>query len=488
MHNAAYGKGADLDKVDLKPYLAQEMRPAPDYSYYDFVIPREVFYHNIPPVNGRRVTAEDVKYVFDYYRSPNSIFSAPLRDIDRVEVVGADVVRFHMKAPFLDFPYTLAGPQLWIFAPEHHQGEKQYWEQQPIGTGPFMVVKSEPGKLLEQVRHEEYRMRGRRDDPRWPGVPLPFLAKETGFVLEATASIASFRSGQTDHFGATDPQQIEDLLITNPDAKVQLSFHTGGTHSKMVLQHKNPILADVRVRRAISMALNRREIITLVYGGLAGFGAPIGWDALEYPAPLDLADLGPYLQYNPEESRRLLTEAGYPGGFELEFLLSGAPDGGHLGIQKMLADVGIRVVFRQVESVVLTNLYTTKDFPGYVEIGANAPGMSGLWEAEVMYAPDAATNYGSINDTVMNDLLARARKTLDHDEQVRLLREIAARDLDQCFYIWLESRHRSEIMQPWLWNMAAHVRGRPVAFGSWSVTLAWIDDRAPAGRGGRKAV
>lgn len=485
LHNRAYGPGKDLDRVELQPHLASEWRAAPDLSYYDFVIPRQARYHDIPPVNGRPVTANDVKYVFDVYRT-NSLFSEGLQDVERVEVIGGDTVRFIMKRPYLDFPFIVGSPQYWIFAPEHFEGPEEHWINQPIGSGPFKMVYGKFRDRWECVRHDGFLLAGRRDEPRWPGIPLPFPDRFIGvFWADDAARKAAFRSNQTDIITLSTTDELEDILATNPETVVQVSSANPSVHTKLVLQHNNPLFKDVRVRRALSMAIDRKAVIDLAYGGAAGYAHPVSWDSLELPAPPLLEDLGPYYQYNPEEARRLLAEAGYPDGFEVEWTVSSISDHDQVVAQQW-AQVGVRVKFVQVESTVLTNLINTKKFPGIVATGAT-PGLSGLWESVNYFHSRSPINFGNIADPVMDELLERARSTVDPAEQVRLLRQVQEHELSQCNTIWTVANHRYTIWKPWFHYVGDHLRGRGIHFGNTNWAYTWIDDTAPGGRGGKRA-
>ena len=484
--NKRYGAGADMQKDELEAHLADRWSHAPDYSYSDYHIRRETYFHDIEPVNGRLCTAEDVRYCLEVYRK-DSLARAPLEIIDRIEVLpDKETVRVHLKRPALVLDMILSGNNYYIFAREHFEGPKERWERQPIGIGPFKMVNQRVGTggTMETVRHERF---ARRDD-RWAGYQLPFLKefKQISLAAEVTTK-AALRSGQIDFSSISDYVDLQDLISTNPEFIVQVQAPNTTYSTSWTLNLRDPLFQDIRVRRALSLALNRREMIETLLGGMGSGAHAITWTWLGLSDPLTPADLGQWQQYDPAKAKALLAEAGYPNGFELEDMVSGSPSNSDIMVQQYLEQVGVRVKFNQVEGVVATSAFENKSFKHSITrlSGTGSTGYDPIKWAREWFLPGSPKNYGSINDPVMTDLVDRATYTLDADEQRRLLWKIHERELDQSYRLETYVPFSAFVRQPWLGNVASAVQGYFNAWGYHQVTTAWINDKAPAGRGGR---
>src|SRR5215467_5927371 len=142
----------------LEPDLAERWEALDDTTYI-FYLRQDVKWHNKPPVNGRELVAEDVKFTFDRFLTvegnPERLL---LESVDRVEVVDRYTVKFLLKEPFVWLLDTLASPLCtWIIAPEV---VKQYGDlkkvETTIGTGPFMLERYEPNVKTVFRRHPDY--------------------------------------------------------------------------------------------------------------------------------------------------------------------------------------------------------------------------------------------------------------------------------------------------------------------------------------------
>jgi ABC-type transport system substrate-binding protein len=183
----------------------------------------------------------------------------------------------------------------------------------------------------------------------------------------------------------------------------------------------------------------------------------------------------------------LLTEAGYPNGFEMDCVTNGPPENADVMTQQFLEQVGVRVNFVQQESVVARQTLTDKTFK-HAHARLSQTGSTGYDPTKVLrewFLPDSPRNFGSINDPVMTSLIERATYAVDASEQQRLLREIHERDIDQCYRLDRYVAFANFVRQPWVQNAASAVQGYFTAYGYHQVTVVWIDNTGPEGRAGR---
>lgn len=475
------GPGTNWEIPTIVPYLADRVTPARDLSYYDYHI-RETYFHDIPPVNGRRLTAEDVAYSLEVYRThPNSFHSAVLDFVERVEVLDKETVRVYAKRPVLMMDHVLATTELGVFAREHFEGNEDYWKQQPIGSGPFQITKSTYRQTFVGVRYPRYSYQP------ISGYQAPFLRELEGFYFaDAAAQKAAFRTKQIDfYYSRSGREELEDILATNPDVVIHVQAPTA-SYNRIELQLKDPLFQDIRVRRALNMALDRPKMVETLFGGMGSPSHIISYHLLGRTDPFRWDELDQWHQYNPERAKQLLAEAGYPDGFEIEVLVAAPVSDFWVLVAEYFRAIGVRVRFDEKESTVVEATRNRKAFKHAVG-GQSHLGFHAARPALQYFLPESPRNVSSVNDPKAIELVYRAVYSLDPDEQMRLFKELNDYGMDQCFAVETFSEFLTHYFQPWLHNIASTPTGWICCTGTWQWGRAWIDDTAPAGRAGRKA-
>ena len=297
----------------LIPGLAERWRAVDDLTW-EFTLRQGVTWHD-----GRPFTAEDV--LFTLARAPNvpnspTGFGSFLRSVAAVEVVDGNIIRIRTHRPNPLMPVDLVN----IFVVSRHAGEGATTEdynstRAAVGTGPYRVVTHRAGDRTELARHDGY----------WGGTE-PWQRVSYRFIANDSARTAAILAGDVDIVDQVSPTDVPRL---RREARVQISeipslrlVHLGPTYQPAAAAPppldgngqplpRNPLL-DVRVRRALDIAINRPAIVSQVMEGL---GAPAGqW--------LPVGVIGhdpatPARPFDPDQARRLLAEAGYPQGFRL---------------------------------------------------------------------------------------------------------------------------------------------------------------------------
>src|SRR3989449_4149952 len=166
-----YKVGADVrpGTFTIEPHLAERWEQ-PDDTTYIFHLRHGVTWHNKPPLNGRELVAEDVKFTYDRFLSEEgNPLRFTLESVDRIEVVDRYTVKFVLKEPFVWLVNVLANPySTWIIAPEVVQkfGDLKKPES-VIGTGPFILERYEPNVKTVFKRNPDYFL---TDQPYVDGV------------------------------------------------------------------------------------------------------------------------------------------------------------------------------------------------------------------------------------------------------------------------------------------------------------------------------
>src|SRR5215471_8035050 len=313
-----YKVGADVNPgtFTVEPHLAERWEQ-PDDTTYIFHLRQGVKWHNTPPVNGRELVAEDVKFTFDrFLTEPGNANRYMLEPVDRVEAVDRYTVKFLLKEPFVWLVNMLVNPwSMWIIAPEvvEKYGDLKQAEH-AIGTGPFLLERYEPNVKTVFTRNPDYFLPGQ---PWVDGVAWLVVSDES-------AGLAMYRTGQLDagpwHWWSVRQQDLDALKKTHPHLQYQdfLSI----VNSAIYMRTDQPPFADVRVRRALSQAIDRQALIDAIF--LKGEQTPAVSRGLpEWSPRIDERGTGAkYYQYDPKEARRLLAAAGFPKGLKTQLAVT----------------------------------------------------------------------------------------------------------------------------------------------------------------------
>jgi peptide/nickel transport system substrate-binding protein len=294
----------------VEPDLAERWEALDDTTYV-FHLRQGVKWHNKPPVNGRELVAEDVKFTYNrFLTEPGNPLRFMLDPVDRVEVVDRYTVKFLLKEPFVWLVNVLANPTgTWIIAREvvEKYGDLKQAES-AIGTGPFLLERYEPNVKTVFKRNPDYF---RTSEPYVDGVEWLVLEDES-------TGLAMYRTGQIDagpwHNWAVRQQDLESMKQSH--AHLHYLDWLSNVTTGIYLRTDQPPFNDVRVRRAISHAIDRQAIIEAVF--VKGEPTPaISRGVPEWSPRIDELGAGAkYYQYDPKEAKRLLAEAGFPQGVE----------------------------------------------------------------------------------------------------------------------------------------------------------------------------
>ena len=278
------------------PCLAESWNISPDSKTFEFKLRRGVKFHN-----GDTVTAEDVVFSFWRYKAAQAKFIH--EKTWKVEAVNPNLVRFHFKKSFPDFlDYLLYGSTTigWVVPKRYVEkmGDAGF-KRHPIGCGPYKFVEFVAGVKLV----------GEAFDQFWRKVPK-IKRIELYHIPEPATRVAMVRRGEVDVSTFLSGVFYEDI---KKDAKLKVfTAETQSPTQRLVYMAsqwdpKSP-WSDVRVRKAASLAIDRKTLCDVHSPG----GCPIGALGLKDDPSAGEFPVDPY---DPEQAKRLLAEAGYPKGF-----------------------------------------------------------------------------------------------------------------------------------------------------------------------------
>jgi peptide/nickel transport system substrate-binding protein len=313
----------------LVPALAERWQVSDDALNWTFYLKNGVVFHN-----GDKLTAHDVKATFDRImdKSTASPKAKEFASITSIEAVDDFTVSIKLKEPSSPLLATLASgwgailPKSLIDA-GHDFGNK------PVGTGPYMLTKWVRDSQILLDKNDKYWMKG-----------LPKIDRITMHIIpERAVQIQGLISGQIDVTYFIDGDDIP-LLENSQEVKIDKSMTA--LILVMSINCSNPVLKDIRVRRAINHAIDKQKVLDVAYGG----GKPIG-TFMDYGNAYykDFTYLYPY---DPEKARKLLAEAGVGSETVFELFL---PQNYELHVkagemyQDMLTKVGLNVKIKLVD-------------------------------------------------------------------------------------------------------------------------------------------
>lgn len=415
----------------LRPGLAESWRAVGDTAW-EFTLREGVRFHD-----GTPLTADDIAYTFEripQMRGPGASFSTMIRPVQRLEIVDARTLRMHTAGPAPLLPTYLS--QVMIVSRRLHAeattGDFNSGKS-AIGTGPFRLVSHATGDRIVMERNDRYW--GAK--PHWANVTYRMITNDA-------ARTAALLSGDVDIIDQISTSDLERLRRDN-------RFHVAETTSLRVMYitldgtrqppvplltatgERNP-LADPRVRQALDLAIDRRQLVDRVMEGAAlataQFMPP---DTYSYipgravPAP------------DAAAARRLLAEAGYPQGFQLTLIGSNdryMNDSRIVqAIGQMWTRIGVRTTVEAQPYATFIGRATRREAPAALLTWGNSTGEVSVLLNSVLRTPNRDRGHGAANrllysNPAMDDLVAAAEVEMDDAKREDLLRRASTIALD----------------------------------------------------------
>ncbi|HDC92275.1 ABC transporter substrate-binding protein [Candidatus Acetothermia bacterium] len=420
----------------LRPGLAESWEISDDGLTYTFHLRKGITF-----IDGTPFNAEAVKFNFERLFAIGKGPAGTFEFIKSVEVVDEYTVKFTLHAPFAPALSAFATDQGCIVSPgvmEHEvNGDwgQDWLAEHTAGTGPFYAAEWIHGMRLVLKRNDNY----------W-GEPAKLAQVELRYVPEPEDLRMLLEKGEIDIAEKLTVDQIKSLKGV-PGIRVfegpSFSCHY------IYLNCQRPYLNDVRVRRAISYAIDYEGIVDYIWQGTAV--------RMEGPVPIGFAEHIPVYQYpyDPDRARALLKEAGYEKGFTLRLMHSPVvPEWRQMAIvvQQNLADIGIKV---QIESYAWATLRAKLDkgdfdmsFGYWTPDYADADMFTWFWfYSENWGLPGNRAWY---KNEVMDDLVTAQRVETDPEKRQRLFEGIQWLAVSDAPYVYLVQTKYQLPMREWV--------------------------------------
>ena len=366
--------------------------------------------------DGTPVTAEDVKYSLDIYRQDGSPRKANTVGITNVEVVDPQTVRITNDGPR---PGMMANLSLLLIFPKkarEKMGADEFGKK-PVGNGPYKFVEFVRGQRLVLEANPDY-YRGRVQPSRLVLRP----------IADPATRVAELKTGGVQIIQEPSLAQVKEL---QNDPNTELKLLKGGRLIIHPFNTTEPPFDDVRVRQAANYAVDRTLILQKVlenYGELLHGPFASAWPGYD-------PNLKPY-PYNPAKAKQLLTQAGYPNGFEATFSIT---TGAFLKdrdiaevIASQLGEVGIKVRLVPTERATLQNTWLAGEFKGITSVAWGTTA-----DPDAMLGWTLYNRKGHKPDEKLNGLIDKSRKTVDPERRVAVLKELGHYVHDQAYWLFM---------------------------------------------------
>jgi peptide/nickel transport system substrate-binding protein len=361
----------------MGPSLAEAWSMSPDGLVYEFVLRKGAKFHN-----GDPVTAEDVKFSFERYRGASA---KPLKDsVAAIETTDPGRVRFRLKRAWPDFMtfYIGATGASWIVPKKYVEkvGDEGF-KKAPIGAGPYKFASYTPGIELVLEAFDQY----------WRKVPNVKRLVLKSIPDEATR-LAALKRGEVDvSYNIRGPLAEEIRRTPGLTLKPNVGQATFWVNFPDQWDPKSP-WHDRRVRLAANYAIDRPA---MNQADALGFSR-INWSIV--PSSFEFFWQPPGYGYDPVKVKQLLTEAGYPNGFDAgDYFCDAAIAYVGEPVVNYLNSAGIRVKLRPIERAAFFKGWAEKRLKGLIQGGSGAFGNAAT-RIEAFVAAGGTYVYGSYKD------------------------------------------------------------------------------------------
>lgn len=385
---------------ELIPKLAERWERVDDRTTRLF-IRRGVKFHDGTPLTARDVEFSLKRLVDPATKSPAAFILTMLED---VRTVDDHTVEITTKEPFAPLLFHLTHRATSIVPEAVVKAKGEDFARQPVGTGPFKFVEHVKGDRVELERNPDY----------WGGAPVP--ERVTLRIIPEPATQAAEVEAGSLHIASAIP--LVDVPRLRDLADVEVLTMVGWGITGLLFNHRAEPFDDVRVRRAVSYALDRDAIVTHVEHGLAIPAAQVSSPVVFGHNP----NLQPY-PHDPAKARQLLAEAGYPQGFETTILVWNIERFIRWAeaVQAQLAQVGIDAELNVVEFGAALEMAYRGEFE-IVNMGWGCPTLDSDYNLFALFHSASwgpPGNWGFYQNPEVDRLIMVGRTSADMQERER---------------------------------------------------------------------
>lgn len=445
------------------PALAKSWEISPDGRVFTFYLREGVKFHD-----GTSFDAEAVQYNFErMYKkdAPNynpqaaRLTSYIWKSLESIDIIDPLTIRLNFSSPFYEFPKVLAQIGIGsggIISPAALKTWGEAIGEHPVGTGAFKFQERSGDKIILVKNNDYWGAKAHLDKLVFWQVPDPY------------ARVNSLQTGLVDLIFVPPPESIESL----EKAGFILTQGTTAHVWFLSLNTRDPVFQDIRVRRAIAMAIDKEKIVS----DLKNTVRPA--QGLQPPGNTSYDPDYKGLSYDPQQAKELLAEAGYPAGFDTVLQTSVSGSGQILpvqiakDIQYDLHKLGINVKIETYEWITYIGMWVNGMQPG-VGINQFSWGMTANYWLQMItgtdFAPPDGYNNNYYNNRSVDNLFDRALKEPGAEDRALLYRQADELIVNDAWYIPIVNDLAPLLMSP-------EVKGLVHTASEWyDFKLVWIN-------------
>ena len=452
-HVVRFKFGPDVKYSDLivEPDLAEKWE-SPDAQTYTFHLRQGVKFANLPPVNGRALTSDDIKFSYEYAtrtgqlkgaKLPGGAFNFLLEGLDQIQTPDPGTVVVRFKQPFAPFLNYAPAAGLSILPHEIYDQDGDFTKR-IVGSGPFQLDVASSHKATKWIF---------KKNPDYWEAGKPYIDQLSMLVLPDDATTyAAFETKQTDWLsGSTVTPPIADQVKkNNPDAVSYDYLYIGPQHI-WINQREGYVFHDERVRQAMALAVNRDELMKALEEGKGQWAV-----AGAFPDTFTQDEVKQLLKFDPAQGKQLMSAAGYANGTDVECIYSSVSSAYSVSLLQLLQSqfrqVGINLSLKPVDTTSVSQRKRKGDFvmtvaPKDLETDVD----SYLYQD---FYPTSTSNYAATNDPQLTSLLEAQRREPDEAKRKTIVQQAARYITQHALDVALYYPQHAEFWHPYLKNYA----------------------------------
>lgn len=459
------------ENPQIVPWLVERWEQR-DPNTYVFQLRKGVAWHD-----GQPFTAADVVHTIEFLKQNRGKFldAGRVENIASVQATGADTVTVITSKANPDF---LKDDLLEMEIVPKHVAEQGKLETAAIGTGPFRLKQFDSVTGWTVTRNDNYRTKD-----------LPYLDGVAGHYLsDRGAMTAGFAAGSLDVMNPEDKVQFETVQGIKPDLKFERFYGNYGFGLYFAMDQ--PPFNDIRVRRAMNLAVDRQDMIVKAAFG-DGIVNPPGTYAWRKGWSMPQEDLLKLPGYNPstrqrdiEEAKRLLAEAGYPNGLSAKISYSGAstnPKPIAEVITSQLRPLGLNFTLVPLDRATRAQAERDEAYELYI-LGMRGDNRS---EIQERFHSKGALNKKGPKDPELDAIIDKLQVEFDDGKARQLHQQYQRRLYDQAYFLGAFERASYTVYQPWVHDVLNNYGANIIPY--YTPPQLWMDvDQMPANRKAEK--
>jgi peptide/nickel transport system substrate-binding protein len=424
-------------------------------------------------MEAREFTADDVLHTFDYLNKSPKKIPGYFDHVEKVEVTGKHALTFYLKSYNAEWDYRFGwGYYSGIVPKEVVAAGAANWKN-VNGTGPFQLQEYVQGNSLQYQRNASYW-----DTETIGGQPykLPFVDKiNYRFIKDEQTFVTALRTAKLDVLEAVRWSHVEELKKSAPRIQWNRYLANGGYFIAMRMDQKP--FDDIRVRRAMNLAVNKQEIVKSYFGGNAELGAyPMHPTYEGYHESIDMQPdaVKELYTYNPAKAKQLLAEAGYPNGFTFKVQTNSSSTEGDMlqMVASYLSKVGVKMEIQVLEyGAYFSAMMTKTNAPGYFMFLGNTNPTTAIRKS---FVKGNVWNPAQFSDPDIDKKMAEVLS--ESDERVRQVkvRLMTRQIMEKAPIIVLPTPYNYTGWWPWVKNYGGELRAGAERPGPIHARM-WVD-------------